>query len=135
MKLLTKTNTLTLSKATSIAIATIDWCEKNIGINWRYSRPKLTLLGGVINHMPDTMYGEYDVEDNIIIINLKCNTYVRCLIKTIIHEYTHYLQPIKTKYQKLAKMHGYYDNPLEVEARYNENTKYRDCFKHLKKIL
>lgn len=135
MKLLTKTESLSFSDVTTIATATIDWCEKNIGVNWRYPRPRLSLLGGVIDDMPNTMYGEYDVEDNIIIINLQCNVYVRCLIKTIIHEYTHYLQPIKTKYQKLAKKHGYYDNPLEVEARFNENTKYKDCFKDLKKIL
>jgi hypothetical protein len=135
MKLLTKTETLSFADTTGIANAVIDWCENNIGTNWRYPKPRLTLLGGIVDYMPNTVYGEYDVEDNLIIINLERNVYVRCLIKTIIHEYTHYLQPIKTKYQKLAKKHGYYDNPLEVEARYNENTKYRDCFKHLKKIL
>jgi hypothetical protein len=85
--------------------------------------------------MAKTTYGEYCVVDNIISINLERNVYIRCLIKTIIHEYTHYLQPIKTKYQKLAKKHGYYDNPLEVEARYNEINLYRNCFTDIKKIL
>jgi len=135
MKLLTKTEDLTFSQTTSIAISVIDWCEKNIGVNWRYPRPKITLLGGIIDNMSNTTYGEYCVVDNLISINLERNVYVRCLIKTIIHEYTHYLQPIRTKYQKLAKKHGYYDNPLEVEARYNEETRYKDCFKHLKKII
>jgi hypothetical protein len=135
MKLLTKTEDLTFSQTTSIAISVIDWCEKNIGVNWRYPKPKITLLGGIIDNMSNTTYGEYCVVDNLISINLERNVYVRCLIKTVIHEYTHYLQPIRTKYHKLAKKHGYYDNPLEVEARYNEETRYKDCFKHLKKII
>jgi len=135
MKLLNKTEDLTFSQSTSITISVIDWCENNIGVNWRYPRPRFTLLGGIVDDMAKTTYGEYDVEDNIISINLERNVYVRCLIKTIIHEYTHYLQPIKTKYQKLAKKHGYYDNPLEVEARNNEINLYRNCFKDIKKIL
>jgi hypothetical protein len=135
MKLLTKTEDLTFSESTAIAFAVIDWCEKHIGINWRYSRPRITLLGGIADDMAKTTYGEYCVADNIISINLERNVYVRCLIKTIIHEYTHYLQPIKTKYHKLAKKHGYYDNPLEVEARYNEINLYRNCFTDIKKIL
>lgn len=135
MKLLTKTETLSFADSTGLANAIIDWCEKNIGTNWRYPRPRLSLLGGIADDMSRDTYGEYDVENNLININLERNVYVRCLIKTIIHEYTHYLQPVRTKYWKLAKKHGYYDNPLEVEARFNENTKYKDCFKDLKKIL
>jgi hypothetical protein len=42
---------------------------------------------------------------------------------------------MRTKYQKFAKKYGYYNNPLEVEARYNENNRYRDCFKDIKKYL
>lgn len=135
MKLLTKTVDMSFSDTTGLAFAVIDWCEKNIGVNKKRHRPRLTLLGGIIDDMDSKIYGEYYVDDNLISINLERNIYVRCLIKTIIHEYTHYLQPIKTKYWKLAKKHGYYDNPLEVEARFNENNKYRDCFKALKKIL
>lgn len=133
MKLLTKTETLSFSDSTGISIAVLDWCEKNIGINRKRPRPMLSLLGGIADDMPSNVYGEYDVESNLININLERNVYVRCLIKTIIHEYTHYLQPIKSKYWKLAKKHGYYDNPLEMEARYNENSKYKDCFKGIKK--
>lgn len=135
MKLLTKTETLSFSDATGLSLAVINWCEKNIGTNWRHPRPKLSLLGGIADDMSKHTYGEYCVDGNLININLECNVYVRCLIKTIIHEYTHYLQPVKTKYWKLAKKHGYYHNPLEVEARFNENTKYKDCFNDLKKIL
>ena len=133
MKLLMKIETLSFSDSTGIAIAVIDWCEKNIGTNRKRPRPMLSLLGGIADDMPSNVYGEYDVENNLININLERNVYVRCLIKTIIHEYTHYLQPIKSKYWKLAKKHGYYDNPLEMEARYNENNKYKDCFKGIKK--
>lgn len=135
MKLLTKTETLSFSDATGLSLAVIDWCEKNIGVNIKCPRPRLSLLGGIMDNMPKKTYGEYCVDSNLISINLECNVYVRCLIKTIIHEYTHYLQPVKEKYWKLAKKHGYYDNPLEVEARFNENSKYKDCFKDLKKIL
>jgi hypothetical protein len=135
MKLLTKIVDMSFSDTTGLALRVIDWCEKNIGVNKKRDRPRLTLLGGIIDDMPNTTYGEYDVENNLISINFERNVYVRCLIKTIIHEYTHYLQPIKSKYWKLVKKHGYHDNPLEVEARFNENTKYKDCFKSLKKIL
>ena len=135
MKLLTKIVDMSFSDTTGLALRVIDWCEKNIGVNKKRDRPRLTLLGGIIDDMPITTYGEYDVDNNLISINFERNVYVRCLIKTIIHEYTHYLQPIKSKYWKLAKKHGYHGNPLEVEARFNENTKYNDCFKTLKKIL
>jgi hypothetical protein len=135
MKLLTKTEDLSFSENTSIAFAVIDWCEKNIGTNWRYSRPRLTLLGGIIDDMSSTTYGEYDAKQNLISINLEKNVYVRCFIKTLIHEYTHHLQPIRSKYHKLAKKHGYYDNPLEVEARYNEINFYRNCFNDIKKNI
>ena len=135
MKLLTKIVDMSFSDTTGLALGVIDWCEKNIGVNKKRHRPRLTLLGGIIDDMPNTTYGEYDVDNNLISINFERNVYVRSLIKTIIHEYTHYLQPVKTKYWKLEKKYGYHDNPLEVEARFNENTKYKDCFKTLKKIL
>jgi hypothetical protein len=98
MKLLTKIVNMSFSDTTGLALAVIDWCEKNIGVNKKRNRPRLTLLGGIIDDMSSTTYGEYDVENNLISINFERNTYVRCLIKTIIHEYTHYFQTIKAKY-------------------------------------
>ena len=65
----------------------------------------------------DGLYGYYCPINNHIHVSVgECKTLGR-LTSTFIHEYTHYLQPVRTKYLKSLKEHGYWDCPFEVEAR------------------
>jgi hypothetical protein len=65
-------------------------------------------------------------------IYVKNNEYIRDFVQTIIHEYTHTLQPIKTKYNKYRNL-PWRDNPYEAEAINNELTLYKDCWKEVRK--
>jgi hypothetical protein len=68
----------------------------------------------------NNLYGWYLQESHRIYINLNnCRT-VKQFIKTFVHEYTHSIQPVKTRYRQYSKVFGYMDNPYEVHARANE---------------
>jgi Zn-dependent peptidase ImmA (M78 family) len=80
-------------------------------------------------------YGQYCPYDNkLFIYHNNCPT-VKLVIQTVIHEYTHYLQPVKTKYHKLMDIYGYDDHPMEIEARDMEQEHYKDCWNYIKEIL
>jgi hypothetical protein len=65
-------------------------------------------------------YGFYCPFANHIRVSTEECTTVGRLTSTFIHEYTHYLQPVRTKYVSALKEHGYWNNPYEVEARMME---------------
>ena len=80
-------------------------------------------------------YGQYCPYDNkLFIYHNNCPT-VKLIIQTVIHEYTHYLQPVKSKYHKLMDIYGYDEHPMEIEAREMENEHYKDCWNYIKEIL
>lgn len=60
---------------------------------------------------------------------------VRDLIRVFVHEYTHSLQPIKTKYYKLLDKYGYVDHPFEIEANNNGDMYYNQLWLAYKKTL
>ena len=63
----------------------------------------------------DNDMGEYRYWDNEIIVYYNnCRT-VSNLIRTIVHEWQHQLQPM-TKYEKIHNEVGYDDHPFEIEA-------------------
>jgi hypothetical protein len=55
---------------------------------------------------------------------------IRELIATIIHEWTHHLQPVRSKYKKWKG--SYKKNPLEVEAYRAEALYTSPCWKAIK---
>ena len=119
-----------------IADVVIGWCKTNMGVNRRRKSP--------ISHFcikgskgPDgkTTFGWYDHEDNIIGINYTMHKTLGDLIQTIIHEYVHSMQPVATKYEKLLKVYGYEQHPLEVEARYLAYHNHYNCFKENEEIF
>ena len=90
------------------------WCRRHLGINKRRKyQPVWTIRRGPIEHL----VGEYDAENNEILIYWDQCENVEEIINTTIHEWTHQLQPILTKY---AKHTNYQTNPYEIEARKNE---------------
>jgi hypothetical protein len=59
--------------------------------------------------------GAYDDIENLIFIYYKNCDDVKELIATILHEWKHSLQPVRTKYRKVKG--PYCRNPYEIEAR------------------
>jgi len=115
---LSELNTRQLKKVVNFSL---DYCYRNLGFN---RRKKNQLVVNVIPHNPYMfleVFGEYDAANNIIWIYMDtCNT-VGKLCSTLIHEYTHFLQPVLTKYKSANDKYGYTKNPFEVEARENQN--------------
>lgn len=63
-------------------------------------------------------FGEYDEILNIITLNPKKHDTLKDWVKTVIHEYTHFKQPINEKYEQYFDEYGRnYDNhPYEITA-------------------
>ena len=82
----------------------------------------------------DLDMGEYRYWDNEIIIYYNNCGNVRNLIRTIIHEWQHQLQPM-TKYEALDTKYGYRKNPLEIEAEAAEEKHYKQLWMNIKPKL
>lgn len=120
------TRTYNTKKATKIANLAYQWCEMRFGhplktviCDFKVSRDKRVKY----------MLGEY-MERVIKIYVHNCKSYTE-VIRTVIHEYTHYIQMPKlsdnSKYCKLDEKYGYIDNPFEVEARNAEDMFLGSC--------
>jgi len=122
MKSSTKLNTLTDKQLTKVLKSSLQYCMVTFGVNKR----KRTTLGIRIygNMLGDKRCaGCYDPIDNSISLFLNANKTVGELLRTFVHEYTHYLQPCRTKYMELLNTHGYDNHPFEIEA-YSVEKKY-----------
>lgn len=108
-----------------------DHCEKIMGINKR----KRTELKFRLINTPNQFYGYYDSLANEMFLNLRYANNIKEFIKTFLHEYTHYMQPIRTKYHKLFEEWGYKNHPFEIEARKNEIIYFDKTFKIIKKTF
>jgi hypothetical protein len=84
----------------------------------------------VLNSRGRPLMGQYNPGSNkIIVFYDKCGD-VKMFIRSMIHEYIHYLQPMD-KYPIFNLLYGYWKNPQEVEARYHEVV-YSHCWKKIK---
>jgi hypothetical protein len=98
-----------------IANMALRWCMRNLGVN---NRKKYAPIWYIHKGCGDNVCGEYDDGDNEVHIYWDQCEDIRELIQTCIHEWTHQLQPITTKYYKYPG--SYSRNPYERQARYNE---------------
>lgn len=132
--LITKLEDIPMDDLVDIASSTWDYLKKKLGTKRRKQPLSLELFGG---ETEDEYCGAYFPHSVKILVYLKHNKYLRDFIQTIIHEYTHYLQPIIKRYATLMKKFGgdYDRHPFEVEARNNEYSYYRDCWKTVKREL
>lgn len=112
------TPTASLGRAPTVRIArmAMAWCRKHIGENPRkHTRPLACITK---SYSDDTICGEYDCYTNEIYVYWnKCDN-VREVISTCIHEWTHQMQPIRSKYFNYPGT--YSRNPFERQARYAE---------------
>jgi hypothetical protein len=125
------TPTTSLDRATVrdiVKIAT-KWCVANFGVNNRRHKPFKVSIRKQVSGSP--RYGEFDpIENTMVIFHNHCTT-TKLLVQTVLHEYTHYMQPIRGSYFKLLKEHGYNNHPMEIEARESEK-QYSECWKYIK---
>ena len=122
----TKVQGLGRAPAVSIAHMAMRWCKRELGVN---KRKKFEPIWSIVKG-DDTDCGAYDADDNEVWIYWDQCEDVRELIQTCIHEWTHQLQPIRTKYYKYPG--SYSRNPYEREARRNEDKYTKECWKHIK---
>ena len=81
----------------------------------------------------DDDMGEYRYWDNEIIIYYNNCGSVENLIRTILHEWKHQLQPM-SKYERMLDEHGYEEHPFEKEAEAAE-LKYKDVWMSIKPFI
>ncbi len=107
---------------------TFTWCKKNLGVNQRKAYKPIFNLSSL--NEGEQICGDYDDIENEITIYYKNIDNVRELISTVIHEWTHQLQPCRSKYNKWKG--AYKKNPLEVEAYAAEALYTSPCWKAIK---
>ena len=66
-----------------------------------------------------TSKAEYDYETNIIYVYYPNMKNEEDVLRSIIHEYTHYRQDHKL-FKQYRQMYSYDENPIEIEAHKNE---------------
>jgi hypothetical protein len=110
-----------------------NWCKQEFGRNPKLgSYPKFIFHNKVVDKLVPKCLGEFDPWKNTIRVwktpFIDKNRRFLTFINTIIHEFVHYHQDIKVKYQKL---NDYQNNPLEIEAnRIAKKLQYK-CFEEV----
>lgn len=132
MTLRDKTTDLTMDQSYAIVKLTIQWCQKFFTPPHIKRRKELLIM--MYESKTDGVYGQYCDKNNWLTINLGICRSVKDLVKTTIHEYTHYCQDLK-EYSLMNKKVGYDRNPFEVEANFNEEQYYRNCWRSIKSKL
>jgi hypothetical protein len=110
----------------------LDWCRAKWGKS-RYvkGRPRLRLL----KRSRQELYGWYNERINLITLRLDWHESPLDLIETVIHEYTHYLQDIAGRYDRLAEEYKdlpYEAHPLEKQAYKRQARWGTQCWAELK---
>lgn len=115
-------------KLNQIVENTISWCKDKWGIN---KRRKSKLKINAVYNIDNEEYGNYDFVKNTITIYVHAHKNIRRLIDTIIHEYTHHLQPAYN-YWRLDEKYEYNEHPLEIDARYMAKRYRKECWYDIK---
>jgi uncharacterized protein YjaZ len=133
MRLNTKTSKLPKKEIKKIINTTLEWCSANFGVN---NRRKYRFQISVKKQLRgEKRYGEFNCISNKMTIFYNNCDIIKDLVTTVIHEYTHYLQPVRRDYGVLAKYFDYSSHPMEIEARMNEDIYYKKTWKYVKSTL
>jgi len=122
----TPTSELTVRQIRSIVCETIKWCETNVGTkSYKVDYSVRTLRYG---YTP--AYGCYDFNRRTIMVFRNHAPDVKMVVRSVLHEYTHYLQNLRW-YDNVLKKVGYMKHPQEIESRVVE-TMYSICWNDIK---
>jgi len=114
MRINSSVNKLTRRQRHQIIKFALQYCMDVFGYNSRKKRG----LSIVITDEENTInFGEYRPCINEIRVYYKNTKDICKFIETFVHEYTHSLQPCRTKYMSLLEEYGYNNHPFEIEAR------------------
>jgi hypothetical protein len=115
-----------------IAKETFNWCLNKFGNPLKTLEPKIKV--SFIKSNTD-YYGLYNSRLITVFPNVCKNE--RLIIKTVLHEYRHFLQMPKinnmSQYSKLSKEYDYENHPLEIDAVNFEKEHYKSCRAFLKR--
>ena len=107
------------------------WCRSNMGVNGRKKFDVAITYYKSLDEDDDM--GEYRYWDNEIIIYYNNCGNVEHLIRTILHEWKHQLQPM-SKYERMLDEYGYEEHPFEKEAEAAEE-KYKEVWMSIKPFI
>lgn len=114
---------------------TLKWCEEYFGLCERKRRKLLFRFSERKRKIQNCdVFGNYCFYRNEIIIYLPNNNTIYDLVATVIHEYTHYLQ-VRRKYREYEITRYYSQNPMERQAKRNEDKYTKICLKDIKKLI
>ena len=106
----------------------LHWCQKKFGKVKGKPVPYIEWVWNDRWYQEKKFLAFYDKEDNQIDLRIQGHRTIYNLANTIIHEYIHYLQPTHGNwYERYDKMHGYSDNPYEIEAYHLGETYAVEC--------
>jgi len=131
MKLHTKTSRLTTPEIRKVVCEAIKWCETNIGTKHKRRTLKFRVLTLPDRYTP--AYGMYDPRNNTLYVFRNHAKDVKMVIRSVLHEYTHFMQNLRYYTSVLNKV-GYNKHPLEQQARGMEYF-YSDCWEGIKNCL
>ena len=126
-----KNNNIELKK--KYALLAIKWCREYFGLNERKKTKLLFNFSTKSRKIGNSMvYGNYCFYRNkMTIYEPACET-LYDVVATVIHEYTHYLQ-VRRKYREYELSRYYSHNPMERQAKRNEDKYTKICLKNIKK--
>jgi hypothetical protein len=127
IRLNTSTKGMSRDEVVRLVNMSLRWCRKQFGPN---RRKMWELTWRVIKDDDPKACGQYLPEENQIEIYWNNMSSVKEIIATCIHEWTHYKQPILTKYHKWNG--PYCRNPFEIEARKKEREFTPLCWNEIK---
>lgn len=96
------------------------WCVACFGKKHRSNNLSVRCIWPDDDDLDDVYYGWYIHNTNRIVINTNRSQHIKQFLKTFLHEYTHSLQPVRSRYASYNRLFGYKFNPHEVAARANE---------------
>jgi len=105
------------------------WCEENMGVNKKLGVPKVRVISKVGSPFTG-QYNPYAKQHEVLVHYNYCYSVME-MIKCVIHEWTHSLQPIVKEYDKLYEKYGYEKHPMEKEATRNEKL-WSKCWSEIK---
>ena len=127
--------TITNETKKSYAKHTLKWCKEYCGLCNRKKRKPLFRFSERNRKIQNfDVFGNYCFYRNEIVIYLPNNRTIYDVVSTVIHEYTHYLQ-VRRKYREYEMTRYYSQNPLERQAKRNEDRYTKICIKEIKKLM
>lgn len=106
----------------------LHWCNKNFGKVKGKPVPQIEWVWNDRWYQKKNFLAFYDREANEIELRIQGHRTIYNLANTVIHEYIHYLQPTHGNwYERYDKMHGYKNNPYEIEAYHLGETYAVEC--------